>query len=143
MRSLLRDPSGYRVGVLHKIVIRNSKNRYSHSRKFGIARLVALTAEIVGASVQLDREPGRIAIKIENEVARDLLPAEVQSVALAATESVPEHMLRAGGSSYDGAIWRIEASQVRPAGHGRLVRAAWLKPCDLAPAPFAKGKENA
>ena len=96
MRSLLCDPSCYRVGVLHKIVIRNSKNRYSHSRKFGIARLVALTAEIVGASVQLDREPGRIAIKIENEVACDLLPAEVQSVALAATESVPEHTLRAG-----------------------------------------------
>ncbi len=57
MRSLLRDPSGYRVGVLHKIVIRNSNDRDSHSRKFGIARLVALTAEIVGASVQLDREP--------------------------------------------------------------------------------------
>jgi hypothetical protein len=96
MRSLLRDPSGDCVGVLHKVVIRNSNDRDSHSRKFAIARLVALTAEIVGASVQFNREPGRIAIKIKNEVACDLLPAEVQSVALAATESVPEHTLRAG-----------------------------------------------
>jgi hypothetical protein len=47
----------------------------------------------VRSPVQFDREPGRIAIKIENEVACDLLPAEVQFIVLAATEGVPEQTL--------------------------------------------------
>jgi hypothetical protein len=53
----------------------------------------------VRSPVRFDREPSRIAIKIENEVACDLLTAEVQSVELAVTESVPEQTLRASRGS--------------------------------------------
>ena len=81
------------LNVEHR-VIRNSKYPYPDASDRVVARFVVLPLLLMHTAIELDRQFGGIAIKVNDVPVDHLLPAEMKTVQRISAKSLPKSALR-------------------------------------------------